>query len=73
MKRFFGRRRAAGPAAGRAPLRGGSRQAPSRRFAAVAPHGRTRCAAAAKKAFHETTYGPGAETSGFNLFDFRVS
>ena len=30
-------------------------------------------AARRQKAFHETTYGPGAETSGFNLFDFRVS
>ena len=27
-------------------------------------------AARRQKAFHETTYGPGAETSGFNLFDF---
>ena len=58
MKRLFGRRRAAAEAA----VEGRE-----------APRGRCHCAAAAKKAFHETNYGPGAETSGFNLFDFRVS
>ena len=30
-------------------------------------------AARRQNAFHETTYGTGAETLGSNLFDFRVS
>ena len=33
--------------------------------------GRSRCATAAKKVLHETTYG--LETSGFNLLFFHVS
>ena len=66
MKRFFGRRRAAGPAVGRV-ARGRAagpavgrhrREAATRRLPTAAakrraPRSRTRCAAAAKKAFHE--------------------